>query len=446
MQSEVVAAQRCVIWLGRPSGEEIQALASEGWSIRAVDPRDAGKLQQREGDPQVALADLRGSDAEMQSAIACMLEDSPNLTWLALLGTSTSTGSQAEQRILRDSAEYFTVPLDLERLADVLSSIAQGASASNSEDFPDIVGQSDIVSSMCSHLRKFAPVDLPVLITGETGTGKEGAAQALHRLSRRRDRPFVPINCGAMPVHLVQSELFGHERGAFTGAASRRIGHIESADGGTVFLDEIGDLPLDAQTSLLRFLQEGTIERLGSSQSIRADARVVAATHVDLERAVEAGRFREDLFYRLNVLRLVVPPLRERGHDVELIAQHVLDRFREHHACRARTFGAAARAAMRAFPWPGNVRELINRVQRAAVVAEDAVIGVADLDLPAVGGRVDGAATLDAARIQAERETIIACLRASRFNISECARRLSISRVTVYRLCKKHRLALDELR
>ncbi|WP_425493066.1 sigma 54-interacting transcriptional regulator [Dyella lutea] len=446
MQLEVVAAQRCVIWLGRPTGEEVRALASEGWSIRVVDAVDVGRLQQREGDPMVALADLRGCDVQMQSAIARQLEESSNLTWLALLGTGTKTGSPAVQRILRDSAEYFTVPLDVARLARVLSSIAQGVPAPEGDDFPDIVGQSDIVRSMCSYLRKFAPVDLPVLITGETGTGKEGAAQALHRFSRRRDRPFVPINCGALPVHLVQSELFGHERGAFTGATARRIGHIESAAGGTVFLDEIGDLPLDAQTSLLRFLQEGTIERLGSSQPIRADARVVAATHVDLERAVEAGRFREDLFYRLNVLRLAVPPLRERGGDVELIAQHVLDRFREHHPCRARTFGVAARAAMRRYAWPGNVRELINRVQRAAVVAEDAVIGAADLDLSTAVGQGDGVASLDATRVRAEREAILACLRESRFNISECARRLSISRVTVYRLCKKHHLALDELR
>jgi DNA-binding NtrC family response regulator len=239
--------------------------------------------------------------------------------------------------------------------------------------------------------------------------------------------------------------LFGHERGAFTGATARRIGHFEAADGGTVFLDEIGDLPLDAQTNLLRVLQEGTIDRVGSCQSVHVDVRVLAATHVDLERAVAQGRFREDLFYRLNVLRLRMPPLRERAGDIELLAQHFLDAFRETYGTRARAFSTAARKAMNGFPWPGNVRELMNRVQRAAVIADDALITPEDLELTpdAPGGDRD---SLGSARTSAEREAIVDCLRASAFNISECARRLRVSRVTVYRLCKKHQLALDQLR
>jgi DNA-binding NtrC family response regulator len=295
-------------------------------------------------------------------------------------------------------------------------------------------------------IRKFAPVELPLLITGETGTGKEMAARALHRLSARSARPFAAINCGAMPANLVQSELFGHERGSFTGATSRRIGHFESAAGGTVFLDEIGDLPLDAQTNLLRILQEGTLERVGSCQSIHVDVRVLAATHVDLEKAVAEGRFREDLFYRLNVLRLRMPPLRERAGDIELLAQQFLEAFRENYSTRARAFSAGARRAMNAFAWPGNVRELMNRVQRAAVVADDALITAADLELDQEDPDAARRPTLGSARISAEREAIVDCLRASAFNISECARRLRVSRVTVYRLCKKHRLALDELR
>jgi DNA-binding NtrC family response regulator len=295
-------------------------------------------------------------------------------------------------------------------------------------------------------IRKYAPVDLPVLIAGETGTGKEVAANLLHRLSARAGKAFVAINCGALPPNLVQSELFGHERGAFTGAASRRIGHIESASGGTVFLDEIGDLPADAQASLLRFLQEGTIERVGSSRPIRADVRVLAATHVDLEKAVVAGRFREDLYYRLNVLRLFMPPLRARDGDVCLLAQHVLDAFQAQAGSHAMGFTPAAHQAMRAFPWPGNVRELVNRVQRAAVVADAPLIGPGDLDLPMVATAVEISPGLDGRRISAEREVVLACLRECRYNISECARRLQISRVTVYRLCKKHQLVLGEMR
>jgi DNA-binding NtrC family response regulator len=302
------------------------------------------------------------------------------------------------------------------------------------------------MGAVVASVRKYAPVELPVLITGETGTGKEVAARALHSLSARADRPFAAINCGALPPNLVQSELFGHERGAFTGANARRIGHFETAAGGTVFLDEVGDLPLDAQTSLLRFLQEGTLERVGSSQLIKLDVRVLAATHVDLEKAVEQGRFREDLYYRLNVLRLRMPPLREREDDVVLLAQKFLEAFREQHPSRARAFSASARRAMLEFAWPGNVRELLNRVQRAAVVAEDALINVNDLDLADVLTKQAARSSLGSTRVAAERDAVIACLRESRFNVSECARRLKVSRVTIYRLCKKHQLALDELR
>ena len=330
------------------------------------------------------------------------------------------------------------------RLREALERLGQGGVPARSEpDMPGLVGRSEAMHALRTSLRKYAPVDLPVLITGETGTGKEVAARAVHQLSPRAGRPFVAINCGALPGNLVQSELFGHERGAFTGATTRRIGHIESASGGTVFLDEIGDLPLDAQTSLLRFLQEGTIVRVGSSQSLRADVRVLAATHVDMEKAVAAGRFRQDLYYRLNVLRVQMPALREREGDVDLLAQHFLDAFREQHDCHARAFNVAARRALREFHWPGNVRELVNRVQRAAVVADDTLIGVGDLDLPAGPGRAP-VAGLGRARVSAERDALAACLRETRFNVSECARRLGIARVTVYRLCKKHGLALDE--
>ena len=182
---------------------------------------------------------------------------------------------------------------------------------------------------------QFAPVELPVLVTGETGTGKELAAHALHALSGRAGKPFIAVNCGAIPASLVQSELFGHERGSFTGADKRQIGVFEAAHGGTVFLDEVGDLPAEAQTSLLRVLQEGTFERVGSSQPLRADVRVLAATHVELEHAVAQGRFRSDLYYRLNVLRLLMPPLRERGADVQLLAEHFLRCFRLRHSVRA---------------------------------------------------------------------------------------------------------------
>lgn len=308
-----------------------------------------------------------------------------------------------------------------------------------------LIGESAALHAVRTVLHKFAPVELPVLVTGETGTGKELAAHALHALSGRAGKPFIAVNCGAIPANLVQSELFGHERGSFTGADKRQIGVFESAHGGTVFLDEVGDLPAEAQTSLLRVLQEGTFERVGSSQPLRADVRVLAATHVELEHAVAQGRFRSDLYYRLNVLRLLMPPLRERGADVQLLAEHFLRCFRLRHGVRARGFAPAAVQAMRRFDWPGNVRELLNRVQRAAIMAEGELISERDLELGA-SAAVLPAAMLHDARGQAERDVLLQTLRQTGYNVSECARQMQISRVTVYRLCRKHRLELPAQR
>src|SRR5690242_5604259 len=435
--------RRCVVWFGRPDGPERNGLARSGWPVRVADVQASG-VGARNGDIVVALADLRQGDLDTLGAMEVMVAEHPGVPWIALVSPETPAHEPRVTSILRDCMAVFTSPIDFPRLREALDRLTQGGVPARSEpDMPGLVGSSDAMRALRIGLRKYAPVDLPVLITGETGTGKEVAARVIHQLSPRAARPFVAINCGALPSNLVQSELFGHERGAFTGATTRRIGHIESASGGTVFLDEIGDLPLDAQTNLLRFLQEGTIVRVGSSQSLRADVRVLAATHVDMEKAVAAGRFRQDLYYRLNVLRVQIPALREREGDVELLAQHFLDGFRQHHDCHARAFNVAARRALREFPWPGNVRELVNRVQRAAVVADDTLIGVGDLDLPAGPGRAP-VAGLGRARVSAERDALAACLRETRFNVSECARRLGIARVTVYRLCKKHGLALDE--
>ncbi|HTM28503.1 MAG TPA: sigma-54 dependent transcriptional regulator [Rhodanobacter sp.] len=437
--------RRCVVWFGLPTDEECSVLAQAGWHTRVADAQLQDGVGMRRGDVVVAMADLRHSDSEMVQSMARTMAAHPWLPWLALVSRDTAVGVPEVERILRTSVDFFTAPLDMTRLLDTLARIGEGwAPAIERPDIPGLVGaQSAAMRAVVSSLYKYAPVALPVLITGETGSGKEVAARALHELSNRCKQPFVAINCGALPLNLVQSELFGHERGAFTGANARRIGHFESAAGGTVFLDEIGDLPLDAQTSLLRLLQEGMLVRVGSSQPVKLDVRVLAATHVDLELAVAQGRFREDLYYRLNVLRLHMPPLRERGGDVELLAQHFLDEFRSQHHGRARGFSSGARRAMREFAWRGNVRELLNRVQRAAVVTESSLISAADLDLQTTPVKPSPGTSLGLTRVSAEREAVLNCLRESHYNISECARRLNVSRVTVYRLCKKHQLELD---
>jgi DNA-binding NtrC family response regulator len=394
----------------------------------------------------VAMADLRSADKDALLEMARLMAEQPRLPWLALLSADTAVQTADVERVLRASIDFFTSPIDMQRLIETLATLAGGTPAPVAyTDVPGITGASPAMMAVVAALRKYAPVDLPVLITGETGTGKEVAARALHKLSPRRDHPFAAINCGALPANLVQSELFGHERGSFTGANARRVGHFEAAAGGTVFLDEVGDLPPDAQISLLRLLQEGTLERVGSTQSIKLDVRVLAATHIDLEKAVEQGRFREDLYYRLNVLRLRMPALRERAEDVLQLAQLFLDAFRKQHDCHARTFSALARKALVEFSWPGNVRELLNRVQRAAVVAEGAQISIADLDLQEVVNVRQAHSSLGLTRTSAERDAVVACLRETRFNISECARRLKVSRVTIYRLCKKHQLVLEDM-
>lgn len=434
---------QCVIWFGKPRRHERAALGAAGWQVRAAHADDGIGL--RAGDTVVGLLDLRDESSDCLDRLERLTDDHDYLSLLAVVPGGTSH-SAVRRPVLDQCAAILTAPLDLSRLIQALGRLAQNPSINPTQALDALIGASPPMRDIHGTIRKFAPVDLPVLITGQTGTGKDVAARVLHELSARRHGRFAAVNCGALAPNLVQSELFGHERGAFTGANVRRAGLFETADGGTVFLDEIGDLPLEAQTNLLRVLQEHSVQRVGSHESIPVDVRVLAATNLDLEAAVAAGRFRNDLFYRLNVLRLHMPPLHERGQDILLLAGHFLNTFREKNPTRARAFSAAAQKAMLGFGWPGHVRELINRVQRAAVIAEGELIGAGELGLcgDQHASPVDGA--LDVARETAEREAILTCLRESGFNISETARRLKVSRVTVYRLCRKLGLDLARLR
>jgi two-component system response regulator AtoC len=245
--------------------------------------------------------------------------------------------------------------------------------------FDDILAKSGEMQNIFRTISKIADYKTTVLITGESGVGKELVARALHTQSNRRAGRFVAVNCGAIPENLLESELFGHKRGAFTDAISDRRGLFEEADGGTLFLDEIGEIPLGLQVKLLRVLQESTIRRLGDTKDVPVDVRIVAATHRDLQSEIAAGRFREDLFYRLNVLPIVVPPLRERREDIMLLVEHFMARNNARLGTRVRGFDAEARRLLIEYTWPGNVRELENTVERAMVLAEGETIGVADL-------------------------------------------------------------------
>jgi DNA-binding NtrC family response regulator len=275
------------------------------------------------------------------------------------------------------------------------------------------------------------------VIWGESGTGKELVARAVHLHSPRANGPFEAVNCAALPASLIQSELFGHEKGSFTGADRCKIGRFEAASGGTIFLDEIGDLSPELQVILLRVLEQKVMRRVGGTRDIPIDVRVVAATHVDLQKAVANNVFREDLYYRLNVLHLDIPPLRDRAEDIELIAKHYLEQFSSKNNPRVRGFSEGALEVMNYHPWPGNVRELINRVHQATILAEGRMIGASDLGLERRGADRDKM-TLDEIRDSAEKTAIAAALARARNNVSRAARDLGISRTTMYRFMEKH--------
>jgi transcriptional regulator with PAS, ATPase and Fis domain len=306
-----------------------------------------------------------------------------------------------------------------------------------------IVGDSPAMREVAALLARFGQTDEPVLITGESGTGKELLARAIHDGSTRAHGPFVAVNCAAIPSGLVASELFGHEKGAFTGAAARNPGQIEIANGGTLFLDEIGDMPIGLQGHLLRFLQEGQIRRLGGRDTLTLNVRIVSATNVRLARAINEGRFREDLYYRLNVLTLPMPPLRDRKEDVPQLANHFLRIAARDFNRPVEGFAADAMAALLRHRWPGNVRELMSVVRRAVIVGDGPLIGTS-----ALFGLEDGPAPPPPPAVapkpgsDQERAALIGALERTDENITSTADSLNVSRVTLYRMLRRHGIVL----
>ncbi|MGH7859682.1 MAG: sigma-54 dependent transcriptional regulator, partial [Candidatus Binatia bacterium] len=304
------------------------------------------------------------------------------------------------------------------------------------ESFGGMIGSSPQMLRVFEVVRNVATTDASVLVVGETGTGKELVARAVHRLSGRQDGPFVAINCGAIPASLLEAELFGHEKGAFTDAHIQRQGRVELADGGTLFLDEIGELSPNLQVALLRYLEEHKLQRVGGRKDIEIDARIIAATNADLQKGIRENRFREDLYYRLGVVVISLPPLRERGEDVVLLASALLHRYTHESRRKITGFTKAALVAIRSYGWPGNVREVENRVKRAILMAKGRQLTPADLELEPRYSAQEGK-PLKEARAELERDMIRKAIERHRGNLTQVASELAISRPTLYELMGK---------
>jgi len=367
-----------------------------------------------------------------------------------------ASGNEAREHALRAVAlgayDFYKKPIDIEelriiigraiRLYDLECENRALAAAAPTSAIQGIVGASPVMSELLRKIEKIAPTNVSVMLCGESGTGKEMLAKAIHQLSPRARRPFVAINCAAIPETLLESELFGYEKGAFTGAVKQTIGKIESAHRGTIFLDEIGDIPLSMQAKLLRFLQDQVVERLGGRQSLQVDVRIICATHRNLERMIAEGQFRDDLYYRLNEVPIIVPPLRERVGDAVLLANFFMSRYSAEFNRPAKAFTSDAVAAIRTNPWRGNVRELEHRVKRAVVMSDGHAVTATDLDLT-LPESASISLNLRDARSRAEQEVIRMAISHADGNMSKAAKLLGVSRPTLYDLVAEHGLASD---
>jgi two-component system NtrC family response regulator len=398
--------------------------------------------------PPVALLDLGlpphpGTPEEGLAALSEMSALDPYAKIIIISGQAEKTN--ALQAIGAGAYDFLTKPVQVEELKIILRRTFHVASLERdyrelqarlqADTFEGLLGASPQMQRVFTSVRKVATTNAPVLILGESGTGKEMVALAIHRRSPRKEGPFVAINCSAIPETLLESELFGHEKGSFTGAHVQRKGRIETASGGTLFLDEVGEIPLQLQVKLLRFLQEQFIERVGGRQQIQVDTRVVAATNVDLKKAIADERFREDLYYRLAVVVISLPALRDREGDIRVLAQEFLRRNAAANGKEGISFNQEALRAVNAHSWPGNVRELENRIKRAVIMAESKRITAGDLELESPTAAVN--LNLKDAREAVERDVVQRALRKHGGKIAPAAAEMGISRPTLYELMEK---------
>lgn len=382
--------------------------------------------------------------AEGFQALRDILHEAPFARVIVITGQEDR--AHAQSAIGQGAYDFFTKPIQLDELKVLIGRALHVYTLEQEhleqqqpvpeETFEGMLGTCPSMQKVFASVRRVAPTDASVVISGESGTGKELVARAIHRHSTRCDGPFIAINCGAIPENLLESELFGHEKGAFTGAHTQRKGRIELAQGGTLFLDEVGDLPLPLQVKFLRFLQDHQIERVGGRTTLPVDTRVLAATNVDLEQAVTDSRFREDLYYRLSVVHLLLPPLRDRGQDIVLLARALLQRYAAERSDKITSFDPQALLALQTYEWPGNVRELENRIKGAVIMAEGPRLTPADLELEVP--ECTAPHTLRAARETVEKELVLQALARNQGNVTHTAAELGVSRPTLHDLLSKH--------
>jgi len=438
--------------------------------LLAEDGRKALELF-RKHEPKVVSLDLGlPPDADGASEGLRVLEEilSQGKGTKVVVVSGNEDRNNALAAITLGAYDFCQKPIELDTLKIILSRAfhlsnmeeenrrLQADKAGEKAGMEGIFGQCSQMEEVFSIVRKVASIDVPVLVLGESGTGKELIARAIHENSLRKDGPFIPINCGAIPETLLEAELFGHEKGAFTGALGRVQGKVEYAQGGTLFLDEIGDMPLLLQVKLLRFLQENVIQRVGGREDIEVDARIVTATNIDIEEAIKDGRFREDLYYRISVVTAKLPPLRDREEDISLLANLFMRRFAHEYKRRVRCFSVSSLRILDTYEWPGNIRELENRVKRAVIMTEsqtiepcdlgfssDAIVDDEDAVVPRYGLNVSGMKLKDA-RSMVEKTLVAEALDAADGNILKASATLGVSRPTLYDLMKKHNFYVDE--
>jgi two-component system nitrogen regulation response regulator NtrX len=408
--------------------------------------------------PDVIFLDVKMPGMDGLEVLARIKQADPGAVVVMISGHGTI--NTAVEATRKGAFDFLEKPLDSDRLRVTLRNALEFRGLSESvkelrsevESRHEMVGTSFQIRQVLERVERVAPTDARVLITGENGTGKELVARAIHRLSQRAEGPFVEVNCAAIPSELIESELFGHIKGSFTGAVSDRAGKFEQADGGTLFLDEVGDMSLAAQAKVLRALEQGVVTRVGGAKAIRVDVRVVAATNKDLPAEIEQGRFREDLFYRLNVVPIHVPPLRERREDIPMLVRHFVDHMARTDRVTPRRFSDDAVRGLAALDWPGNVRELRNTVERLLILSGGDQVRGEDVELlVGSGGGASGlgaelltAATFGDFKEHAERAFILQKLRENDWNVSETARKIDMPRSNLYKKIEKYRMVRED--